>query len=54
VLVKQSSLKNVSVFDQMAVVFESILAVCVPCGAVHHHWEKDQGDDFAVLHDIDL
>jgi len=25
--------KNVSVFDQMAVVFESLLAVCAPCGA---------------------
>ena len=40
--------------DQMALVFESLLAVHGPCGAVHHHWEKDQDDDFAVLYDSDL
>jgi len=53
VLVKQSPVKNVSVCDQTAVVFESLLALCFPCGAVHHR-EKDQDDDFAVLYDINL
>ena len=37
----------------MAVVFEPIPAVRVPCG-VHYLREKDQDDDFAVLYDIDL
>jgi len=46
--------KNVSDFDQMAVVFEPLLALCVHCCAVHHCWEKDQDDDSAVLYDIDL
>jgi len=54
VLVKQSLVKNVADFDQMAVVFESLFAVCIHCCAVHHHWEKDQDDKFAVLYDIDL
>ena len=52
--VKQSAVKNVADFDQMALVFESLLAVHVHCHAVHHHWEKDQDDDFALLYDIDL
>jgi len=46
--------KNVSVFDQMAVVFESLLALCFPCSAVHYLGEKDQDDNFAVLYDINL
>jgi len=46
--------KNVSVFHQMAVIFEFVLAVLVPCGAVHRHGEKDQDYDFTVLYDIDL
>ena len=53
-LVKQSPVKNVADFDQMAVAFESVLALCVHCRAVHYHWKKDQDDDFAVLYDIDL
>jgi len=54
VLVKQSPVNHVSVCDQMVVVFESVLALCFPCGAVYHRGEKDQDDDFAVLCDIDL
>jgi len=54
VLVKQSLVKNVSVFDQMVVVFESVLVVRVPCGDVHYLGEKDQDYDFTVLYDIDL
>jgi len=54
VLVKTVAGKNVSFFDQMVVVFESVLAVLVPCGAVHHHGEKDQDYDFTVLYDVDL
>ena len=46
--------KNVSVCDQMAVVFESLLALGFPCRALHHRGEKDQDDDFVVLYDIDL
>ena len=38
----------------MAVVFESLFAVCIQWRAVHNRWEKDQDDDFAVLYDIDL
>ena len=52
-LVKQSPVENVSVFDQMVVVFESLLALCFPCGAVHYLREKDQDDDFAILY-VDL
>jgi len=52
--VKQSPVKDVAVFDQISVVFESALGVCVHCHAVHHHWKKDQDDDFALLYDIDL
>jgi len=54
VLVKQSPVKNVADFDQMAVVFESLLAVCIHCHDVHHCWEKDQDDNFAELYDTDL
>jgi len=54
VLVKQLPVKNVSHFDQVALVFESLLALCVHCHVVHHHWEKDQDDDFSLLYDIDL
>jgi len=54
VLVKSSPVKNVSLCDQMAVVFESLLALCFRCGAVHHHREKDQDDDSVVLYDVDL
>ena len=49
-LVKQSLVKSVADFDQMAVVFESLFAVCIQCRAVHHRWEKDQDDNFAVLY----
>jgi len=38
----------------MAVVFESLFAVCVRCPAVYYLGKKDQHDDFAVLYDIDL
>ena len=38
----------------MAVVFESLLAVCIHCCAVYYLREKDQDDDLAVLYDIDL
>ena len=38
----------------MAVVFESLFAVCVHFCAIHHLGEKDQDDDFAVPYDIDL
>ena len=38
----------------MAVVFEPIPALRVPCGDVHHRWEKDQDYDFDVLYDINL
>jgi len=54
VLIKYSLVKKNSDFDQMSLVFESLLAVRVPYGAAHHHWEKDQHDDFALLYDIDL
>jgi len=53
-LVKQSPVKNVSDFDQVAVVFKSVPALCVHCRAVHYLREKDQDDDFVVLYDIDL
>jgi len=46
--------KNVFVFDQMVVIFESALAVLVPCGDIHYLREKDQDYDFAVLYDVDL
>jgi len=52
--VSYSPVKNVSVFDQMAELFESVLALCVHYHAVHHHWENDKDDDFALLYDIDL
>jgi len=54
VLVKQSPVKNVFDFDQMALVSEPLLAVCLHCRAVHYLGEKDQNDDFTVLYDIDL
>jgi len=54
VLVKQSPVKDVSDFDQMALVFEPLLAVCIHCCAVRYLGEKDQNDHFAVLYDIDL
>jgi len=54
VLVKQSPVKNVADLDQITVVFESLFAVCIHWCAVHHRWEKDQDDNFAVLYDIDL
>jgi len=54
VLVKQSLVKSVADFDQMAVVCKSVPGVLVPCGDVHYLGEKDEDDDFAVLHDIDL
>ena len=38
----------------MVVVFESVLAVLVPCGDVHYLGEKDQDYDFTVLYDVDL
>ena len=53
-LVKYSPVKNVADLDQTALVFESLFAVCVHCRAVHHHWEEDPDDDFAVLYDINL
>ena len=38
----------------MVVVFESVLAVLVPCGDVHYLGEKDHDYDFTVLYDVDL
>jgi len=54
VLVKQLPAKMFLVFDQLAVVCKPVPAVHVPCGAVHHHWEKDQDYDFAVVYNVDL
>jgi len=38
----------------MALVSQSLLAVCIHCCAVCYLGEKDQDDDFTVLYDIDL
>ena len=53
-LVKQLLVKNVAVFDQVAVVCQPVRAVCVHCCAVHYLGEKDQDDDLAVLYNINL
>ena len=46
--------QNVAVFGHMVVVHKPILALCVPCGAVHYLWEKDQEYDFAVTYNVYL
>jgi len=46
--------QNVDFFGQMVVVCKSLLAACIPCGAVHHLWEDDQDYRFVVLCNVDL
>ena len=46
--------QNVAVFGHTAAVCKPSPVVCFPCCDVHHCWEKDQDDDFAVLCNIDL
>jgi len=40
---------NVVLLVHVVVLCKFLSALCIPCGAVYHLWERDQDDDFPVL-----